>query len=186
MLILFPNMSIGLLIGRFQPLHLGHIESIKFAARQISTLVIVVGSAQISYELRNPFTAGERITMIRNTLLYIDEIDLRNLLIIPVPDTNIHALWTHNVDLLVPAYDVIFTNDPFTIALFQERNKKIVQPPLFERPKFSGTKIRENMVKEENWKNLLHFETVKVIEEINGIKRLSLLWKKYKEGINNT
>ena len=41
------------------------------------------------------------------------------------------------------------------------------------------------MVKEENWKNLLHFETVKVIEEINGIKRLSLLWKKYKEGTNN-
>ena len=94
--------------------------------------------------------------IITSCIIYI-----RNLLIIPVPDTNIHALWTHNVDLLVPAYDVIFTNDPFTIALFQERNKKIVQPPLFERPKFSGTKIRENMVKEENWKNLLHFETVK-------------------------
>ena len=183
-MILFPNMSIGLLIGRFQPLHLGHIESIKFVTRQISTLVIVVGSAQMSYELRNPFTAGERITMIRNTLLHIDGIDFKNLLIIPVPDTNIHALWTHNLDLLVPAYDIIFTNDPFTIALFQERNKKIVRPPLFERQKFSGTKIRENMVKKENWKNLLHFETVKVIEEINGIERLTLLWEKYKESIN--
>jgi nicotinamide-nucleotide adenylyltransferase len=185
MFILFPNMLIGLLIGRFQPLHLGHIEAIKFAMRQLSTLIIVVGSAQISYELRNPFTAGERIKMIRNTLIHIDEIDIRNILIIPVPDTTIHALWTHNLDLLVPPYDIIFTNDPFTIALFQERQKKIIQPLLFERQKFSGTKIRENIVKKENWKNLVHFETVKVIEEINGIERLTLLWKKYKERIND-
>ena len=118
-------MLIGLLIGRFQPLHLGHIEAIKFALQELSTLVIVVGSAQISYELRNPFTAGERIKMIRNTLIHIDEIDVRNILIIPVPDTNIHALWTHNLDLLVPSYDVVFTNDPFTIALFQQRQKKL-------------------------------------------------------------
>ena len=125
MLILFSYMLIGLLIGRFQPLHLGHIEAIKFALQELSTLVIVVGSAQISYELRNPFTAGERIKMIRNTLIHIDEIDVRNILIIPVPDTNIHALWTHNLDLLVPPYDVVFTNDPFTIALFQQRQKKL-------------------------------------------------------------
>jgi nicotinamide-nucleotide adenylyltransferase len=170
MFILFSYMFIGLFIGRFQPLHLGHIEAIKFALRQLSTLIIVVGSAQISYELRNPFTAGERIKMIRNTLLHIDETDI-----------NIHALWTHNLDLLVPSYDVIFTNDPFTIALFQERQKKIVQPLLFERQKFSGTQIRENMVKKENWKDLVHFETAKVIEEINGIERLNLLWKKYNE-----
>jgi nicotinamide-nucleotide adenylyltransferase len=176
MFILFSNMLIGLFIGRFQPLHLGHIEAIKFAMRQLSTLIIAVGSAQISYELRNPFTAGERIKMIRNTLIHIDEIDIRNILIIPVPDTTIHALWTHNLDLLVPPYDIIFTNDPFTIALFQERQKKIVQPLLFER---------QNIVKKENWKNLVHFETVKVIEEINGIERLTLLWEKYKERIDN-
>ncbi|MCJ7637232.1 MAG: hypothetical protein MUO21_07050, partial [Nitrososphaeraceae archaeon] len=57
----------------------------------------------------------------------------------------------------------------------------IVQPLLFERQKFSGTRIRENMVKKENWKDLVHFETAKVIEEINGIERLNLLWKKYNE-----
>ena len=181
MFILFSCMFIGLLIGRFQPLHLGHIEAIKFALRQLSTLIIVVGSAQISYELRNPFTAGERITMIRNTLIHIDEIDIRNILIIPVPDITIHALWTHNVDLLVPSYDIIFTNDPFTISLFQQRKKKIIQPLLFERQKFSGTRIRYNMFKKENWKDLVHFETAKVIEEINGIERLNLLWKRYNE-----
>jgi len=181
MLILFSYMLIGLLIGRFQPLHLGHIEAIKFALQELSTLVIVVGSAQISYELRNPFTAGERIKMIRNTLIHIDEIDVRNILIIPVPDINIHALWTHNLDLLVPPYDVVFTNDPFTIALFQQRQKKIIQPTLFERQKFLGTQIRQNMIKKENWKDLVHFETTKVIEEINGIERLNLLWKKYNE-----
>ena len=37
------------------------------------------------------------------------------------------------------------------------------------------------MIKKENWKDLVHFETAKVIEEINGIERLNLLWKKYNE-----
>jgi nicotinamide-nucleotide adenylyltransferase len=171
----------GLFIGRFQPLHYGHIESIKFALKDINLLIVVVGSAQTSHELRNPFTAGERIEMIRNTLIKIKEIDINKILIIPVPDTNVHALWTYSLDLLVPKYDIVFTNDPFTIILYKERRLKIIQPVLYYRQKFTGTLVRQAMIKDENWKQLVHPETTKIIEEISGIERLKQIWSKYRE-----
>ncbi|MCL4518781.1 MAG: adenylyltransferase/cytidyltransferase family protein, partial [Thaumarchaeota archaeon] len=58
----------GLFIGRFQPFHLGHLSTVKFALKHVKQLYILVGSSQKSHELKNPFTAGERILMIRNAL----------------------------------------------------------------------------------------------------------------------
>ena len=174
-------MLTGLFIGRFQPLHYGHIETIKSVLKTVDFLIIIVGSAQNSHELRNPFRAGERIQMIRNTLIKVKEIDISKILIIPVPDTKVHALWTYNIDLLVPKYDLVFTNDPFTIVLYKERGIKIIEPELHHRKKFSGTLIRDYMIKDENWKQLVHPETTKIIQDINGIDRLKKLWQKYKE-----
>jgi nicotinamide-nucleotide adenylyltransferase len=55
-------------IGRFQPFHLGHYSVITSIARDVDELVIGIGSAQKSHEPKNPFTAGERVMMIRHAL----------------------------------------------------------------------------------------------------------------------
>ena len=117
-------MSRGIFIGRFQPFHLGHIAAIRFAFKKVDELSIVVGSSQASYELHNPFTAGERISMIKDSLNEDGMIDCKKTLIIPVPDTNIHSTWTHSVDMLVPKYDIVFTNNTFTGYLFVQRNNQ--------------------------------------------------------------
>ncbi|MFI5421172.1 MAG: adenylyltransferase/cytidyltransferase family protein, partial [Nitrososphaerales archaeon] len=83
----------GVFIGRFQPFHLGHLATVEFALSRVKHLYIVVGSSQKSFEARNPFTAGERILMIRNTL-NSDKIDPSRYLIIPIPDATGHAVWT--------------------------------------------------------------------------------------------
>src|SRR5659263_82481 len=59
----------GLYVGRFQPFHLGHLDAIKYALKQVDELVIVIGSAQYSHNANNPFTAGERLVMVRQALL---------------------------------------------------------------------------------------------------------------------
>src|SRR5437870_10806299 len=61
-------MATGLYVGRFQPFHLGHLKAVKYILGRVDELIIVVGSAQHSHTLDNPFTAGERITMIRLAL----------------------------------------------------------------------------------------------------------------------
>ena len=58
----------GLFVGRFQPIHKGHVKAIEDILRKVDELVIVIGSAQYSHRADNPFTVGERITMIRKAL----------------------------------------------------------------------------------------------------------------------
>ncbi|MEM2915309.1 MAG: adenylyltransferase/cytidyltransferase family protein, partial [Candidatus Bathyarchaeia archaeon] len=60
--------SRALYVGRFQPFHLGHLEAVKYMLRNSKEVIIVIGSAQESHTLTNPFTAGERVYMIRLAL----------------------------------------------------------------------------------------------------------------------
>ncbi|HDJ89497.1 MAG TPA: nicotinamide-nucleotide adenylyltransferase, partial [Thermoprotei archaeon] len=54
----------GLFIGRFQPFHLGHFYALKWILSKVDEVIIGIGSAQVSYTIKNPFTLGERIEMI--------------------------------------------------------------------------------------------------------------------------
>ncbi|MDD3454709.1 MAG: adenylyltransferase/cytidyltransferase family protein, partial [Methanobacteriales archaeon] len=58
----------GLLVGRMQPFHKGHLEVIKRILGEVDELIICIGSAQLSHSLRDPFTAGERIMMVTKAL----------------------------------------------------------------------------------------------------------------------
>ena len=49
----------GLLIGRFQPFHFGHLEAIRFGLSKVDKLFIGIGSSNKSHQERNPFTADE-------------------------------------------------------------------------------------------------------------------------------
>ena len=162
----------GLFIGRFQPFHKGHLVTVKFALGRVNQLVIVVGSAQKSHEPRNPFTAGERITMIKESLDADEEADVRRILIIPVPDVDVHSLWTHQVNMLVPKYEVVFANDPFTLMLFREQGIKAIEAPLYRRDEMRATEIRKRMAAEDNWEDLVPEPVSKVIMEIKGLERV--------------
>jgi nicotinamide-nucleotide adenylyltransferase len=167
----------GLFIGRFQPLHNGHINSIKYCLGRVDELVVAIGSSDKSFEIKNPFTAGERIEIIRETICKeIGKDTLQNVILIPVPDIGVHKLWTHNIDLLVPTYDTVFTNDPFTTMLFKERQKEIIHPEIINREKLSATEVRHRIAKDRDWKELVSAETSKIIGEMNGVDRIKTLY----------
>ena len=58
------DMKVGILIGRFQPLHKGHVNAIEFARNNSERLFVIVGSAEKSNQERNPFSFEERKRMI--------------------------------------------------------------------------------------------------------------------------
>jgi nicotinamide-nucleotide adenylyltransferase len=169
----------GILVGRFQPFHLGHLMAVRDASIEVDELVIVIGSSQRSHEFRNPFTAGERIEMIRETLIAEQKIDDPRIMLIPVPDTNIHYLWTYQIDLLVPRYDRVYTNDLFTRYLFTERGVNVVQPRLHKRRDLSATQVRRRMVMNRDWQSLVPHRTAEFIAKINGVKRIKSLFQKH-------
>ena len=75
----------GILIGRMQPFHNGHIQVIKKILEEVDEIIIGIGSAQISHDLKNPFTAGERLVMIKQSLVE-HNIDPSRYYIIPMED----------------------------------------------------------------------------------------------------
>lgn len=55
-------------IGRFQPFHLAHLQTVEIALGMSQRLIMVIGSAQDERTRKNPFTTTERQHMILNSL----------------------------------------------------------------------------------------------------------------------
>ena len=56
----------GVFIGRFQPLHVGHEFVIRQALGRVERLIVLIGSANLARDPRNPFTFAERENMFRH------------------------------------------------------------------------------------------------------------------------
>ena len=166
----------GVFVGRFQPFHKGHLEVIKKIMKEVDELVIIVGSSQYSHRLDNPFTAGERITMIRRAIEE-EGIHLSRIWIIPVPDIHQHALWVSQIVGYSPKFDVVYANEPLTRRLFMEAGFRVESMPFIKREVYLATEIRKRMLAGENWKELVPNTVAKFIEEIDGDARLRQLDK---------
>ena len=160
----------GLLIGRFQPFHKGHLAAVNFGLSQVENLWIGIGSSNKQNEKRNPFSADERKKMILSSL---DKSVLNRIQIFYIPDVNDHTKWTYHVDSIVPKYDVVFSNDDFTTTLYQKRKIKVVPVPLLQREMISGTNIREMIATGKNWMELVPEGTRNVLLQIDAERRLS-------------
>ncbi len=160
----------GLLIGRFQPFHKGHLAAVNFGLSQVENLWIGIGSSNKSNEKRNPFSADERREMILSSL---DKSTLNRIQVFYIPDINDHDKWTHHIDSIVPKYDIVFSNDDFTTTLYQKRGIKVIQVPLLQRDVISGTNIRDMIAMGKNWMELVPEETKKVLLKIDAERRLS-------------
>jgi len=162
----------GLLIGRFQPFHLGHLDAVLFALSRVENLWIGIGSSNKHNEKKNPFTADERREMIVSSIepSIIDRINIFN-----IPDVDNHEKWTFEIDQIVPKYDVVFSNDEFTKTLFEKRKIDVIPVVLKDREKFSGTNIRDLITDDKNWQDLVPRGTRKVLDKINAIERLKNL-----------
>jgi nicotinamide-nucleotide adenylyltransferase len=165
----------GLFVGRFQPFHKGHLHGIHDILREVDELIIAVGSAQFSHTIENPFTAGERIEMIRRALS-ADEVDPSKYMLMPVADVNVHSLWVPHVRSLVPHFDVVFSNKPLVKMLFAEAGFNVQPFNFYHREEYSATEIRKKIIQEdESWKDLVPREVAKFIESIKGDERLRTL-----------
>ena len=74
----------GVFIGRFQPLHTGHEHVIARTLDQVERLIVLVGSANVARDPRNPFTYAEREAMLRSAFRH--EVAQGRLIIAPIDD----------------------------------------------------------------------------------------------------
>ena len=161
----------GLMIGRFQPFHIGHLKSIEQILNEVDEIIIAIGSAQYSHSMNNPFTAGERVMMVHAALREYN-FDLSRVFIIPVTDTNDNRIWVAHLVSCVPYFDVAYSHNPLVKRLLAERNITVSSTELFNRPTYSATMVRKRLLNNDNWKELVPKSVAKIITDISGVERI--------------
>jgi nicotinamide-nucleotide adenylyltransferase len=162
----------GLLIGRFQPFHLGHLDALQFALSKVDKLWVGLGSSNLPSQKDNPFSAEQRQEMILSS---IDETMKEKISIYFIPDLDNHIKWIEKIDTIVPKFDIIFSNDELTKHLYSKRNIQVMTIPFLKRDKLSGTHIRDLIISDQKWNDLVPEGSKKFLEKINAKNHLKNL-----------
>jgi len=162
----------GLLIGRFQPFHLGHLEALQFALSKVDKLWVGLGSSNKPVEKNNPFTAEQRKEMILSS---IDDSMKEKISIYFIPDVDNHIRWIEKIDTIVPKFDIIFSNDDLTKHLYSKRNIQVLSIPFLNRESLSGTNIRDLIISDQKWDNLVPTGTRNFLERTGAKEHLKNL-----------
>jgi nicotinamide-nucleotide adenylyltransferase len=166
----------GLMTGRFQPFHSGHLALAKQILEEFDELVIVIGSAQFNFIDKDPFTAGERMLMIHEALKEA-KVDLSKCYIIPVANDENNARWIAYLRSMVPPFDVLYSGNDFVkhLALSQDSRLKVKSPKFAKKEEYNGTNIRSLILAGRQWKRLVPPAVAKVIDQVKGIERMRVL-----------
>jgi nicotinamide-nucleotide adenylyltransferase len=165
------------MVGRFQPFHYGHLAAVRYALKKVQYLYVVVGSAQRSHERDNPFTAGERIMMIKSALDG-NGVDPSRWMAIPIADADSHALWVSSIESMVPKFDAVFTNDALTFLLFKEEGIEVKSVPYLDRKHYSATNVRDRILERKDWESLVPPQVAKLVKKFGGVERVRSLIRK--------
>lgn len=150
-------------IGRFQPIHKGHLHTIKQILEKGEEIIIVIGSSQYSHTPDNPFTGGERVMLIKQALL--DEaIPLDRVDIVPLADINIHPLWIAHMKSFVPYFEKAYSHNPLVSRLLKDAGVKVEETKLLDRSTYSAKHIRDLMRWDNSeWESLVPKGVAKII-----------------------
>ena len=131
----------GLIIGRFQPFHKGHLYLLKKGLEHVDKVIIAVGSVNISND-QNPFTFDERKKQIEEALnkyALSDRVEK----IVSSKDDPDDDIWLQTLLSVTGPFDLAFGNNEWVNGIFEGAGYKVVRIPFYKREIYEGTKIRK-------------------------------------------
>ena len=164
-------MKKGLILGRFQPFHYGHLELIKSIIENEIEPLICIGSAQYSHTDENPFTVEERKKMIDTIMENIN----CEYSIFEIPDINNYDLYVSHLEKFVPDFDYVYSGNPIVQKLFGNAGYDIIKLKMINREVWKGSAIRQAMKEDDDWESAVPSQIVEIIHNINGTERLKIL-----------
>jgi nicotinamide-nucleotide adenylyltransferase len=171
-----PPPRAGLIVGRFQPLHWGHVRLVEWVRGDGAVVHLGIGSSQFGNTRENPFTASERRRIIgaANSALglRVERID-------EVPDIFDDEKWVEHVVACCGRFDTVYSNNEWTAGLFTEAGYEVRATPMFDRERYEGSKLRE-AIKErglDSVADLIPSPVMAVLKEIDAEKRIRTCWK---------
>lgn len=159
----------ALFIGRFQPFHNGHLHVVKKLLKNYDELIIAIGSAEAEPSRENPFTAGERIEMIKSCF---SKNELARIAIIPIRDINDHSKWVSHVKQYVPTFHCVYSNNELVRKLFYESGMDVHALWFFRKELHTGRIIREKILDGKHWENSVPKSVAKLMKKYQVEGRL--------------
>jgi cytidyltransferase-like protein len=171
------KISLGYTIGRFNPLHLGHVSMINLMIKNNDYSLILIGSANQQRTKNNPFTYAERAHLL--THLY------PNTIVLPLNDYGNETLWINEVDRKIKeTLSILNLSNSVEVNLYTGGSQKGEDQNLREvwcKPlghnvipvhldlELSATKVRDHFYKSE-MELIVDMLPEKVYEFLHGFK----------------
>lgn len=159
----------GLYVGRFQPYTNAHHAFVKEIGKNVDELILCIGSAQVSREPFQPFTAGERVLMVARNVRSLGI----PVYVIPLEDISRNALWVAQIISLTPRFDVVYSSSNLIRELFSQAGIPCVAPPTgCIHQKFRKSAWITAVIEDDGWEEEVPAGTVQVMREIGGVARI--------------
>jgi nicotinamide-nucleotide adenylyltransferase len=152
-------------LGRWQPVHLGHQAVLEALCERFERVVIGVGSAD-THDYRSPFSLAEVSDMLHLSLK-----DYNNYELAPIPDLLSDPEWCRLAAEAFQGIPRLVTANPYVRSLLEGRFA-ISHPADFvpeeRKIRVSATMVRGEMARGDGWKTLIAPEIAAFIIE-NGL-----------------
>ena len=166
----------GLMMGRFQPFHLGHLDLVKQILKECDEVIITITSSQFNYLDKDPFTAGERIEMIHNSLKESD-VDLTRCVILAIENQFNIATWSSYLKSMLPHFDKVYSGNDYVKMLLADSKIEVVKPVFLDRKQYNATAIRSMIGSDGDWEKFVPPAVSEFIKKVNGKNRLEIINK---------
>ncbi|MEK7186517.1 MAG: adenylyltransferase/cytidyltransferase family protein [Patescibacteria group bacterium] len=157
------KVKIGLVIGRFQPFHKGHLYLIKKALKEADKIIVAIGSSNISDE-NNPLSYKTRIKMLKKVIVR-EKLVNKVIKIIPSPDDPSDDIWLAKLLKNAGKFDIALGNNDWTNGILGKAGYKVLEIPYLKRSSYQGTVIRKLIKSNNKWENLVPVYLVGKISE---------------------
>ena len=164
----------GLMMGRFQPPHLGHIQLVRQVLEECDEVIVAVTSSQYNYLAMDPFTAGERIQMLRDSLT--DEgVPADRYMILGIENQHNVALWASYLRAALPQFDRVYSGNRYVAMLLADSGISVVRPRMVNRTVYNSTAIREAIASGDAWQDVVPAAVARIVRSVGGVDRIKTI-----------
>lgn len=143
--------KVGIVIGRFQPFHLGHKYLIEKALTYVDKIYIGIGSSQI-FDEKNPYNAEKRHEFLKR-FIKEEKIENKVLDILKIDDFPDDDIWFERLQKRTPGIEVVIGDNEWVNGIFERHKIPALRIGYYKRNILEGTKIRDNMRNKKPWKS---------------------------------
>lgn len=153
----------GVVVGRFQPFHLGHKYLIEKALQKVERLFIVIAATNLKDD-DNPYDSRKRMGLVKK---FINEEGLSKKIIKVITLKNVpdDTLWLSNLLKKTGRVEVVIGDNEWVNGIFENAKIPALRIGHHKRRILEGTKIRKLMRENKKWESRVPTYLVNKITE---------------------